>query len=763
MRNVLFLALCILIITLVICMVKAYRSQKAQSREVAFLLFALIPPILGNLIVVWSTVESFSIVGYYIYFLGMDLTMLALANFTFSYCRNSWKGSDIYFNIIRAVLMIDVISYVLNPFLHHVFVTQQVMVDGLPYFTFIPLIGQTYHRVVDYLIFLGCILIFLYQIVKSPKLYSERYLVIFLSMIFGGIWQSFYIFFRIPLDFSMIGFGIFGLLVFYFTMYYRPLRLLDKMLADYASQKSEALYFYTRFNRCIWANDSGLEFLGITDGDFTKVAGRLRDIFGETKQEKGDWQTQEMIVDEDGVRYYIQEKHVVKDDKGKVIGSLFSVRDNTEQQLALMRETYKAAHDPLTGIFNSTHLMECIRKTIDENPDTDYTIVFLDVDHFKLINDVFGRQTGDDTLKLLAGKLPDCVGPNGLYGRITADNFGLFMPSADYDEEVFRKQFSNIENKKGTIVQKLVVHFGVYEITNRELEVSVMFDRAHMAISTIKHDRHADVAYYDQAMRDNTLWGQIISSEVHEAIKTRQIVPYLQPITDSAGNLIGAEALVRWIHPTHGFLPPFRFIPVFEQNGLIADVDRHIWRCACELLREWQAKGYDQFISINISPKDFYFMDIEAELNALVKTYGISPEKLRVEITETVMMTDAENRLKMLDRLRKDGFIIEMDDFGSGYSSLNLLNDMPVDVLKIDMGFLQKKDNVARSQVILRHTINMAKDLGIVSLTEGVETASQFEMLSGMGCELFQGYYFSKPVPVDAFYDFCREHGAMSE
>ena len=156
-------------------------------------------------------------------------------------------------------------------------------------------------------------------------------------------------------------------------------------------------------------------------------------------------------------------------------------------------------------------------------------------------------------------------------------------------------------------------------------------------------------------------------------------------------------------------------------------------------------------------------MDIEAELNALVKTYGISPEKLRVEITETVMMTDAENRLKMLDRLRKDGFIIEMDDFGSGYSSLNLLNDMPVDVLKIDMGFLQKKDNVARSQVILRHTINMAKDLGIVSLTEGVETASQFEMLSGMGCELFQGYYFSKPVPVDAFYDFCREHGAMSE
>ena len=763
MRSVLLITLIFFVMVLAICSVVAFRSRKPENKALSFLLFALIPPILGNIIVIGSTKSNIAEIGYYIYFIGMDLTMLSLANFTFQYCHLQSKGGKAYFFIIRLLMLIDVVSYAFNPVFHHMFATRLTMVDGLRYLTFVPFFGQTCHRLLDYSVFLSAILIFLYKAVKAPTIYAERYTVILLSMLFGGAWQTFYIFSRTPLDFSMIGFAIFGLLTFYFTLYYRPLRLLDKMLADYASQKSEALYFFSGFNECIWANESGLDFLNITNKDFSLVPAKLRETFGEMQRRRGDWQVQETITQNGKTRYFIQEKHLVTDKKGAIIGSLFSVRDNTEDQLALKREEYKASHDRLTGIYNSMRLMERIREMLDNNPDTAYTIVYLDVDHFKLINDVYGRDVGDDMLRLIAARLPLCVGPDGLYGRIAADSFGMCMPSADFDEDVLKEKFSDIVVDKGTLVQKLIVHFGVYDVEERDLEVSVMLDRAHMALQTIKHDRHASVAHYDNAMRDNTLWGQMISSEVHEAIETGQIRPYLQPITDSAGRLIGAEALVRWIHPVHGFLPPYRFIPIFEQNGLIADVDRHIWRCACELLKEWQAKGYDQFISINISPNDFYFMDIEAVLNDLVKTYGIQPEKLRVEITETVMMTDADHRMRMLSRLRQAGFIIEMDDFGSGYSSLNLLNDMPVDVLKIDMGFLHKNKNITRSEVILRHTINMAKDLGIVSLTEGVETASQFEMLSGMGCELFQGYYFSKPVSVEDFYAFCRERGVMMD
>ena len=243
----------------------------------------------------------------------------------------------------------------------------------------------------------------------------------------------------------------------------------------------------------------------------------------------------------------------------------------------------------------------------------------------------------------------------------------------------------------------------------------------------------------------------MISNQVTEAIKTRQIKPYLQPIVDSRGMLVGAEALVRWIHPEEGFMNPSDFIPVFERNGLITNVDRHMWKCACEILADWKSRNIDSFISINISPKDFFFMDVVKELESLVEEYGIKPEKLRIEITETVVANGSVNVFEIITKLREYGFIVEMDDFGSGYSSLNLLKDLNFDVIKIDMQFLKDSERNMKAGLIINHIINMAEDLGMETLTEGVETAKQFEKLFAMGCKLYQGYYFSKPVPLSDF------------
>ena len=205
-------------------------------------------------------------------------------------------------------------------------------------------------------------------------------------------------------------------------------------------------------------------------------------------------------------------------------------------------------------------------------------------------------------------------------------------------------------------------------------------------------------------------------------------------------------------------MSPAMFIPVFEKNGMIVEVDRHIWRCACKLLAEWKGVYDDLFISVNISPKDFYFFDVEAELKSLIKEFDIAPQKLRIEITETVMMTELDERMKTLEKLRKAGFIVEMDDFGSGYSSLNLLKDMPVDVLKLDMRFLSKSADERRAHTIIRNIIRLADELDIASLTEGVETSNQYEQLADIGCKLFQGYYFAKPMPVEEFIRFVEAH-----
>ncbi len=199
-------------------------------------------------------------------------------------------------------------------------------------------------------------------------------------------------------------------------------------------------------------------------------------------------------------------------------------------------------------------------------------------------------------------------------------------------------------------------------------------------------------------------------------------------------------------------IPPGRFLPVLERNGQIAQVDRCIWEEACRILARWKQEGKESlYLSINISPKDFYFMDVYETITALVEKYGISPRNLRLEITETVMMDDMEKRLPLIERLREYGFLVEMDDFGSGYSSLNMLKDIPVDILKIDMVFLYKTKNPDKAMKILQLIIAMTEQLGIGSITEGVETKDQAWMLREMGCHMFQGYYFSKPISLQDF------------
>ena len=280
-----------------------------------------------------------------------------------------------------------------------------------------------------------------------------------------------------------------------------------------------------------------------------------------------------------------------------------------------------------------------------------------------------------------------------------------------------------------------------------------MYDRAVLALEGIKEDYHYHTAWYDPSMRYSVVINKQISEELAAAIGEGQIRPWLQPIMNREGKAVGAEALVRWIHPEKGIRSPGDFIPVLEKNGMIADLDRCIWRQACEILARWKDEGKDLFLSVNISPRDFYLLDVAGELKSLVREYGVDPARLRLEITETVMMADDENRMEILRDLQSCGFLIEMDDFGSGYSSLNLLREMPVDVLKIDMVFLRDTADRERerTRTIVKDVIAMADHLGITSLTEGVETDYQYCKLLEMGCQLYQGFYFAKPMPAEEF------------
>ncbi len=750
MRHTFSLVFLLMAIALAACACLALRSRRVIGKYVAQTVAALIPPVIGNMIIIASGTKAQSTLGCYIYFIGMDLVMLALTGFTLEYCQLP-KLRAKYLTAVRALLAVDAVQLLLNPLFGHAFDTEPIPVDGFAYYRLVPRLGQTFHRVVDYGILATVIVIFIYKLIHTPRIYAERYGIILAAILAGLVWETYYIFSRTPIDRSMVSFGVFGLLVFYFSIYYRPVRLLDSMLANIASEMPEAMFFLDVSGHCVWANRPGQQLAELGEGEFDDATARLRAMFDISLESLDEWSVQRQVAAEDGVRHYMLQKHALSDDRGRLLGAFLSVRDDTQEHQALQREKYNATHDRLTGLYNREYLYERIRQMIDARRDARWLVAFIDVKDFKLVNDIFGTAFGDYAIRAIGAWIARTLPEGSVYGRLAGDTFGACVPEDAFDEAALEASLSRFVVADGAVAHSILIHIGVYAVTEPELEVSVMLDRAHLALSTIETEYQKHIAWYDDTMRRRILWAQQITAELPDALSEGQIRPYLQPIVDGGGRPVGAEALVRWNHPEKGFLSPAAFIPVFEENGMIAQVDRHMWRQACAILAEWQRLGRDQFISVNISPKDFYFMDVAAEIRGAARDCGVSPARLRLEITETVMMTDMENRIKILESLRSEGFQIEMDDFGSGYSSLNLLKDMPVDVIKIDMRFLSRSEHETKARRILNNVMRMSEDIGIVSLVEGVETREQYGMLSDMRCRLFQGYFFARPMPPAEF------------
>ena len=754
MREVFAIIYIVLIVLLGLFGVISKKSSKAIGKAVSYLLFTFIVPIAGNLILVLSENELLSTIGSYTYFIGMDLMAFSLFDFTLSYCNIPCRhNKKIYF--IYTILTIDVLQYFFNPFFGHAFGMEAITVDGSLYYRLVPYLGQTFHRIAVYIAFITSLGIFIYKTIRVPRIYAEKYYVILFTMVLAGIWQSYYIFSRTPIDRSMMGLAVCGMLIFYFSLFYRPFRLLDRMLANIASKMSEAIFFFDASKRCIWANSNGCKLLEVRSDNLEHVNQRLFAMFDDLGVGQDNWSSKQSVNSEKGTQYFSLDKHIVTDAKNKKIGYFLSIQDNTEEILTHQQEIYEATHDKLTGLFTKEHLFNLIRNKVATDKDSSYSIALLDIKDFKMTNDIFGNEVGDRVLKKVANWIRENATEEWIYGRLSGDAFGICYPTGSGRLDVVEQRLSKFVISNGSIDQHILMHVGIYNVTDPSIDVSIMFDRAHLALTTIKNEFNVHIAIYDDNMRDQVLWNQKISTELEAAIENRQVVPYLQPIVNNNGSIIGAEALVRWLHPDEGFLPPFKFIPVFEKNGMIGLVDKYIWRCACEILSSWKDEKANLFISVNISPKDFYFMDVYAEIKALVEEFKIEPSRLRIEITETVMMTEAESRMAILSKFRESGFIVEMDDFGSGYSSLNQLKDMPLDVLKIDMKFLSKAEDNHRAETILRNVLRLSSDLGLFSLTEGVETEDQYKMLNEMGCNLFQGYYFAKPMSVADFEKLC--------
>ena len=413
---------------------------------------------------------------------------------------------------------------------------------------------------------------------------------------------------------------------------------------------------------------------------------------------------------------------------------------------------YLATYDELTGIYNKQAFYAKTKEMLLDNPDKNFDLLRINIERFKVLNDLFGESTGDKLLRYIGKFLKEINLPLCVSGRLYADNFVVCYEAGKGDSLRMINTLQMVADSFA-INNRTILSFGLYRIDDKTLPVSVMCDRANMALWKAKGNFKNPYCEYDEKMRQQVLKEQKIINAMEMAIQNKEFTLYLQPKYDiEKGTIIGAEALVRWISLENGFISPGDFIPVFENNGFVYEVDKFIWEESCRYLRKWLDEGREVHpISVNLSRIDLYVPKLVQHLVDLREKYQLPSQYLELEITESAYTEDPEQIITITRQLREAGFVILMDDFGTGYSSLNMLKDIQIDVLKLDMGFLKSSDYSAKGGNILTAILKMAESLKMQTIAEGVETKEQVEFLKSIGCRYVQGFYYSKPLPVGEF------------
>lgn len=427
-----------------------------------------------------------------------------------------------------------------------------------------------------------------------------------------------------------------------------------------------------------------------------------------------------------------------------------------------LRETaavmHRVQYDRLTGLYSKEFFYHSANEILRKNPDREYDLICSDIENFKLVNDIYGMPAGDRLLCKVADVYKEFVGEAGICGHLNADQFVCLIERhhRDYTDEFFIRV--NEQIRALTDMKNLVMNWGLYQVKDRSLLVEQMFDRALMAARSIWGQYGKHFVVFDDEMHNKLVREQAITDEMEQALEEEQFEVYLQPQYNIKKNcLSGAEALIRWIHPERGFQSPGEFIPLFEKNGFITKLDQFVWQRACAILHEWDQAGYPDIpISVNVSRADIYNVDLPDILMETTKRFHVPPQKLHLELTESAYTENPNQIIENVALLRKLGFLFEMDDFGSGYSSLNMLNNLPIDVLKLDMEFIRNETAKTATTGILYYVIQMAHAMDLHVVAEGVETKEQLERLASIDCDYVQGYYFARPMPYKEFCDFVK-------
>lgn len=418
---------------------------------------------------------------------------------------------------------------------------------------------------------------------------------------------------------------------------------------------------------------------------------------------------------------------------------------------------FLAFTDEITGCRSWSKFDLDMSDIFKKNKERNFAFIYQNIRNFKYINDIMGYEVGNDLLRYIAKVLTDNINSDEIFARISADRFALLIEYSSDSSIIKRLEQINDEislfRSNYDINFELNVAFGVYKIKDKTLPSNIISDRALLAMETLDGVKDSNYGFYNSSIRQKALLVKELESEMQGALDDKDFIVYLQPKFDLINKeIVGAEALVRWMHPKRGLLPPGNFIDIFESNGFITKLDHYMFEETCKLLRKWIDSGKEPVpISVNLSKVHLYNPNIAEDLYCLALRYEIPTKYIEIELTESMNFDNIAMLLSVVDRLKRFDFTISIDDFGTGYSSLNLLKDLPVDVLKIDREFFSEAADQKRGRQVIASIIDMAKRLDMKTVAEGVEYKEQADFLIDINCDFVQGYYFSQPISISDF------------
>ncbi len=751
MKNVYIVTILVMVVAMLVLGLRARRKNTDLARSLLRLTICVAAAVFTSLLAMTLHSDRAAVFMQTVHYVTTEWTLIFLMAFLERY-TGRYEGTFATRMTVFILSGLSSVNLLLNDVFGHVVYCENTVVDGVSYRMFVNLSpGYSIHMILSYSIAICCMLTLIMKAIKTIHFYRVRYVPAIIAFGLTVAIEAICAIEETKLDYALFGYIWLGMFLIYYSLYHEYKGLITSTMSYITSDSHNGVICYNIEGDCIYVNEIIWKFYPekkeVSEFD-DMIRHYIKDEDPSTAV--GQKWTLERGSDENK-RYYDIRLGRISDDREDCIGYYLHMHDKTDEVNAYETAQYEATHDVLTGLYNVPEFNRLVKARMRAHKERAYLLA-ADIKDFKLINDLFGYVKGDEILKKFAIAMGETLSRDSICCRVNSDRFEIYIPKKDFSEESILEGIKDLALAVSDDDFQLVFHFGVFEIEDGIDNVAVMYDCARIALRTIKNDYNRFFSYYDNSMMNRLIREKEIVSEFDKAVEEKQFKMFLQPQIIPTGETVGAEALVRWIHPDEGMVSPGEFIPTFEKAGMIHKLDQYMWEEAAAKIKEWQDSGNDKmYISVNISPADFRYLDIYETFVGIVEKYGIAPAKLKLEITESVLMRDPQKQLAIIERLQQYGFDVEIDDFGSGYSSFNMLKDMKANVLKIDMGFLRKTSDTARAETIVDMIINLAKKLQMVVICEGVETEEQVGFLKEAGCDVFQGYFFDKPIPVDDF------------